>query len=217
MLKPYFTTLNMKTFSKMAILWLVFGALLGSWAASVSAQENLADAAAVNLQSENRLKPEPGAAGDVVQSPVNTPSHNSVGVAASPIGSSRHLLSVTLGLLVIVGLIFGLSWLVKRFAQGAFAGNQHLRVLATLPLGTRERLLLVDAAGQSILLGVTATSITSLHVFSSPIDIAEKVNAQAGQSSFKTSEFSQKLMDILQQKSAPESSAQNNKSGDNNK
>ena len=50
-------------------------------------------------------------------------------------------------------------------------------VLAALPLGPRERLVLVDAAGSHILLGVTAQQITALHQFSEPVVLPDGGNA----------------------------------------
>lgn len=114
--------------------------------------------------------------------------------AVNTIGSGRHLLSVTLALLGIIALIFTISWFAKRFGQGGFSQNQHIKILATLPLGTRERIVLIDAGGQQLLLGITATAINTLHVFNEPIELASTQD--------KNSDFSRKLMAILQQKSA---------------
>jgi flagellar protein FliO/FliZ len=116
----------------------------------------------------------------------------SAGVVKAPleIGSGRHLLSVILGLAAIVIFILFLSWFVKRFSLGTFSANTHLKVVASLPLGTRERLLVVDVAGQQILLGISAAGINNLHLLDSPIvKVADS-----------SSDFSQKLMAVLQQK-----------------
>lgn len=115
----------------------------------------------------------------------------------APVGGGTHLVTVTLGLMAIIGLIFALSWLVKRFTQGAMSGNSHIKILSALPLGTRERVVLIEAGGEQLLVGVTATQINTLHVLKNPIVMTEKSDI--------TSEFSKKLMTILQQKNSPES------------
>lgn len=112
------------------------------------------------------------------------------------IGSGAHLLNVTMGLVLIIGLIFGVSWFVKRFSQGTFAANNHLKVVAAMPLGTRERLVVVDAGGQQILLGITPTQINTLHVFEKPI--------VASPNDVGNSDFGKKLMAILQRPAAGE-------------
>lgn len=126
------------------------------------------------------------------------------------IGSGAHLLNVTLGLALIVGLILGISWFVKRFSQGAFAGNSHLKIIATMPLGTRERIALIDAGGKQLLIGVTPTNINTLHVFDVPVT---RPAGGGGDDSgdINSSEFGRKLMAILQRPSNP--ADENNNSG----
>ena len=112
--------------------------------------------------------------------------------------SASQLASLIGGLVLILALIYGLSWFVKRFSQGGFMQNPSMKIVSAMPLGTRERLMLVDVGGKHLLLGVTATQINTLHVFDEPIDIAEKSQPIA-------SDFSQKLMAILQQKNVASS------------
>jgi len=148
-----------------------------------------------------------------------TPFYQNANNATSPIGSGGHLLNVTLGLMAIIGLIFALSWFVKRFTQGAISGNSHIKMLSAMPLGTRERIVLIEVGNEQLLLGVTASTVNTLHVLSSPIVVADKKDI--------TSEFSKKLMAILQQKNTAESAvdhkatsadnnSQNNNSQNNN-
>ena len=113
--------------------------------------------------------------------------------AVTPIGSGRHLVNVTLALMGIIGLIFAISWFVRRFSQGGFAASSTIKILAAMPLGTRERIVLIDAGGQQLLVGITATNINTLHVFETPIVIDNAAGTQ--------SDFSRKLMAVLQQKS----------------
>jgi flagellar protein FliO/FliZ len=122
--------------------------------------------------------------------------------------TSAQLASLVGGLGLIIALIFALSWFVKRFSRGGFFQNPSMKVVASLPLGTRERLMLVDVGGKQILLGVTAAQINTLHVFDSPV-VSDAKTPPAN------SEFSQKLMAILQQKTfiQPDNSSSNNTKG----
>nr|WP_324259253.1 flagellar biosynthetic protein FliO [Cellvibrio fontiphilus] len=126
-------------------------------------------------------------------------------VTATSVGGGRHLLSVTVALFGIIGLIFAISWFVKRFGHVGFSQNQHIKIIAAMPLGTRERIVLVDAAGQQLLLGITATSITTLHSFQEPAVLTEKDD--------RASDFSRKLMSILQQKPGAAGENNNDNSG----
>jgi flagellar protein FliO/FliZ len=107
------------------------------------------------------------------------------------ISSASQLANLLGGLLLILGLIYGLSWFVKRFSQGGFMQNSTIKMLSAMPLGTRERIMLVDIGGKQILLGITATNINALHVFDEPV-----VNTAENPASV-TSDFSQKLMMLL--------------------
>lgn len=107
--------------------------------------------------------------------------------------SASQLASLVGGLAFILVLIYGLSWFVKRFSQGGFLQNSTLKIVSAMPLGTRERLMLVEVGGKQLLLGVTATQINTLYVFDEPV-------VPNGKDQPVASDFSQKLMSILQQK-----------------
>lgn len=87
-----------------------------------------------------------------------------MGVASGAAGTG-DIWQVTLALAVVVLAILALAWLLKRLQRGAISGSAHLKVVASLPVGPRERVLLVDVAGTQVLLGVTAQQITALHHF----------------------------------------------------
>lgn len=110
--------------------------------------------------------------------------------AQSPVkvNGVSSLLSVFVGLLFILGLILALAWFVKRIGQGGITANNHLRIVASLPLGTRERLALVDVGGKQILLGLTPQNINTLHVFDEPV---------IDSASAEPSEFALKLRSLL--------------------
>lgn len=149
----------------------------------------------VNTQSESAPLATPVS---TATAPVNTPKP-----AAQKVSSTSQLANLLGGLTLIIVLIYGLSWFVKRFAQGGFMHNPSMKIVSALPLGTRERLILVDVGGKQLLLGVTASQINTLHVFDEPIVQTEKVpteKVQTGKSLPIASDFSQKLMAILQQK-----------------
>ena len=132
----------------------------------------------------------------LAQTPVSTNAFASAPKPNLPpqtTSSASQLASLLGGLVLILVLIYGLSWFVKRFSQGGFVQNPSMKIVSSMPLGTRERLMLVDVGGKQLLLGVTATQINTLHVFDEPVVATEKSHPVA-------SDFSQKLMAILQQK-----------------
>lgn len=72
--------------------------------------------------------------------------------------------SVLLSLVLVLGLILALAWLLGRLRGGAGgAGAGPLRAHAQLALGIKERVVLIEAAGAWLLLGVVPGRIELLH------------------------------------------------------
>lgn len=120
---------------------------------------------------------------------LSTPLASSLPVPSGVPTTSDYLTQVLLGLGFVLALVFAMGWLIKRVGQGNLVGGQMMRVLASLPLSTRERLLLVDVGGQQLLLGVAPGRITTLHTFEEPI---LQPNAP-----INPSEFGKKLREIM--------------------
>ena len=111
--------------------------------------------------------------------------------AANPapgIGAGQ-VFTVLAGLAFVLALVVGCGWFVKRFNGIPSARSGAIKVISVLPVGSRERLALVEVGGQQLLLGVTAQQINTLHRFDEPVvDAADIKN---------NSEFAQKLHQML--------------------
>ncbi|MDP3365599.1 MAG: flagellar biosynthetic protein FliO, partial [Pseudomonas sp.] len=94
--------------------------------------------------------------------------------AATPMAGSDvagQLGQLLLGLLLVIGLIFVLAWLLRRVQQLAPRSGQVIKLLATQPLGPRDRLVLVQVGNEQILLGLSAGRIAPLHVLKEPVHL----------------------------------------------
>ncbi len=74
-------------------------------------------------------------------------------------------------LALVVALIIGLGWLLRRVGSGT--GGAGIRVVATLAVGVKERLVVVAVGEQQMLIGVTAQQITALATLDRPLAEAE--------------------------------------------
>jgi flagellar protein FliO/FliZ len=78
------------------------------------------------------------------------------------------ILALVLALAFVLGLAWGFIWLLRKVQDqqsGALAdgaGDRPIRFLRSLPLGQRERVTLISAHGEVMLIGVCAGSITLL-------------------------------------------------------
>jgi flagellar protein FliO/FliZ len=71
--------------------------------------------------------------------------------------------NVIMSLALVVTFIFAAAFVVRRMPFAAFArGQGPLKVLATLPLGPRERLVLVQARDAELLIAVSPAGVFNL-------------------------------------------------------
>lgn len=103
-----------------------------------------------------------------------------------PIGISNYI-QMFFGLFVIVVVIFGMAWLMRRMGNINRMSSTDLKVLGGLSVGQRERVVLVQAGDTQILVGVAPGQVRLLHVMEESIITSPP-------ESFKTSSsFSEKL------------------------
>ncbi|WP_125783318.1 flagellar biosynthetic protein FliO [Pseudoalteromonas rubra] len=95
---------------------------------------------------------------------------SSVAAAQPPSGLSSELLSVGLSLALVVLAIIFLALLVKRFNPN-LGNSQDFKVIRSLPLGSKERLLVIEIDDKQHLLGVTPHSINYLYQLESPLEV----------------------------------------------
>lgn len=77
---------------------------------------------------------------------------------------SGHLLQTTLALLVVLCLIIGLAWALKRLGVTPSGKRQTFyKFIAVQHLGPKEKIALVELGDTWLVLGITAHSINTLH------------------------------------------------------
>lgn len=70
-----------------------------------------------------------------------------------------------LGLGLVLALILGAAWLLRRFAPLRGIGGEVIRLRGGLALGARERLVLVEVDNVRLLVGVAPGRVQTLYVF----------------------------------------------------
>ncbi|MEO9080221.1 MAG: flagellar biosynthetic protein FliO [Rhodanobacter sp.] len=87
-------------------------------------------------------------------------------VITSPeIDVGNELLRVILSLIGIIVLILIAGKLSRRMRTHGGAGSRSIRCVETFAVGTRDRLLLIDANGQRLLIGIGQGGMHTLHVY----------------------------------------------------
>lgn len=97
--------------------------------------------------------------------------------------SSGYLLKLVFSLVIVLALMFVVVWLLKRTGRfNGRAGSYPLNVLAQMPVGTRERVLLIAVGERQMLLGVSQGHIEPLGWVDPPLspDTISKPNPLEG-------------------------------------
>lgn len=103
------------------------------------------EAAAVNAAVKEVVK-------ETVKTPANLP------------GLSQLVISLAL----VVGLVIVLAFLYKKM-QLKLPGSKHFKIVSTLSLGPREKLLVIEIQGKQRVIGVTAHSVNFLFDLENPL------------------------------------------------
>jgi flagellar protein FliO/FliZ len=93
--------------------------------------------------------------------------------SAPDINVGGELLRVVLSLGGVVALIFAAGWLSRRLQGRQLIGGRRLRCVETLSVGARERVVLLEADGKRLLVGIGAGGVRTLHAYEGNVPVAE--------------------------------------------
>lgn len=101
--------------------------------------------------------------------------------AATNINVGGELVRVVLSLLGIIALIVAAGFLTRRLQGRTASGGRRIRCVETFAVGARDKMLLVEANGKRLLVGVGQGGMRTLHVYDGeveiPLDAARSANA----------------------------------------
>jgi len=89
------------------------------------------------------------------------------------INVAGEMVRVMLSLGAIVALIFAAGWLTRRLQSRQFIGGRRLRCIESMAISARERVLLIEADGKRVLVGVGAGGVRALHVYEGSVPVEE--------------------------------------------
>ena len=114
------------------------------------------------------------------------PGEAPVRLAESPL-STANLIETAAGLAVVLAVMLGLAWLVKRYVQLPGIGKGHVQVLGGVSLGAREKAVLLSVQGRRLLVGIAPGQVRTLMVLDdegpADEDFAEKLADATGDTS----------------------------------
>ncbi|WP_416305770.1 flagellar biosynthetic protein FliO [Neptunicella sp. SCSIO 80796] len=89
--------------------------------------------------------------------------------SVSPTSASTYV-SILLSLIVVLALIFGLGYVMRRF-NVTQTGSAQMKVVSSMALGNRERIMLIQVGDEQHLLGITTQNINHLSKMENPVSV----------------------------------------------
>lgn len=127
---------------------------------------------------------------------------------STPSSDLGTILSISLSLFVVIGVIFGLAFVMRRFTGGS-SGNGQMTVVSSMMAGTKERIMVLQVGAEQHLIGVTSHSINHLAT------LAEPIEPNAKPISNPTHSFKEKLIEAMAANMQGKSKVQKGKEKDN--
>ncbi len=113
------------------------------------------------------LAPSLAVAADGEQTPLHLPDETKQQASEHVGASGGSIVRTIVGLAVVIGVIYGLTWVLKQVKASKQAGAEGsgLTTIATLPLGTSRSRHLVRAGGEIVLVGAGEHGVTPIRTY----------------------------------------------------
>ncbi|MFN3789721.1 flagellar biosynthetic protein FliO, partial [Massilia sp.] len=101
--------------------------------------------------------PAPAAA---TPAPAQRPPQVVMPAASAP--ATGSLLQTILALMLVLGLLIGLAWFMKRFGPRVMGASANVKLVGALNIGGRERIMVVEVGNQWIVVGASPGRVNAL-------------------------------------------------------
>ncbi len=81
---------------------------------------------------------------------------------ASTAPATGSLLQTILSLVLVLGILLGLAWFLKRYGPRAMGASANVKLVGALNIGGRERIMVVEVGDQWIVVGASPGRVNAL-------------------------------------------------------
>lgn len=104
--------------------------------------------------------------------------------------SSSYIGRITIGLALIILLIFLLAWVMKKMQLAPQSGQQLIKIISAISVGHRDRIALIQVGEEQILVGLTPGRIQKLHELKTVVEVSQS-------DLMNTAAFSEKFTQLM--------------------
>lgn len=91
--------------------------------------------------------------------------------AATPASTAGAIGGSLLALIAVIALILLLAWVLRRLPGATMGSYGGMKVVASLAVGMKERVMVVQVGEQQLAIGVTTQQVTLLKTLDSPLPV----------------------------------------------
>lgn len=88
--------------------------------------------------------------------------------------SISYVVQILISFLFVIGFILLLAWLMRRTGRFGSGSSQIIKIISSMSLGMREKILIVEVGGVNIVVGVAPGQVRTLHVIEGNIENVNK-------------------------------------------
>ncbi|MDA9557541.1 flagellar biosynthetic protein FliO [Vibrio sp.] len=108
--------------------------------------------------------------------------------------------SSLLSLFLVLGVIIGLAWIVKKMKHSPFSHQSELCIVRQIPIGTKERIAVIKAGEEQFLVGITPQSIQLISKLDTPLESTLPESNSSDASAALNNTFATKLAEVLKKR-----------------
>ncbi len=116
-----------------------------------------------------------------ITKPAATPSTQTLPQVGKHVGANMDAMTMIVALLMVLAIIIVSAFILKRF-QPVKVNGKGLKVITSMSLGAKERLIVIQVGDKQQLLGVTSHQISLLDTLEKPLEISAPITSEISQS-----------------------------------
>jgi flagellar protein FliO/FliZ len=116
---------------------------------------------------------------------------------AAPAAPTPSVFPTLVALAAVIAAIVIFGWIMKKLSPAGHASGHLLRAVSQLPVGPKERVVVVQFQSKWLVLGVTASAIHLLNETEAPINVASDGGHDTGAGPGASAPFAKWLQQTL--------------------